>query len=130
MRKRFIFGLALVATLCLTACHNTPKDPEKPIQPTAQADAPQDPLALLNDSIAQDENRADLYLRRATLYVEREQIGQAMMDVNKSIQLDPNNVDALLLLADIYYLLGDEVNITVTAVRQTSAGRMVFAKLK
>lgn len=114
LKKRYLFGLALVATLCLSACHNTPKDPEKPTQPTAQVDASQDPLALLNDSIARDENRADLYLRRATLYVEREQIGQAMMDVNKSIQLDPNNVDALLLLADIYYLLGDEVNITAT----------------
>ena len=113
MNKNLLFGLVLVATFCLTACHNTPKTPEKPTQQTTQVDSVRDPLSLLTDSIAQDE-RADLYLRRASLYVEREQIGQAMMDVNKAIQLDPSNVDALLLLSDIYYLLGDEANITAT----------------
>ena len=114
MRKNLLFGLVLVTTFCLTACHNTPKNPENSNQQTEQVDSTKDPLSLLNDSIAQDENRADLYLRRATLYVEREQIGQAMMDVNKAVQLDPQNVDALLLLSDIYYLLGDEANITAT----------------
>ena len=114
MRKNLLLGVALVATICLTACHNTPKTPENPENPNEQVDSPRDPLALLSDSIAQDENRADLYLRRASLYVEREQVGQAMMDVNKAIQLDPTNVDALLLLSDIYYLLGDEANITAT----------------
>ena len=114
MRKRLLFASLLgMVVLGLTACHNNPpnENPENN-QSTEQVDSPRDPLALLSDSIAQDENRADLYLRRASLYVEREQVGQAMMDVNKAIQLDPNNVDALLLLSDIYYLLGDEANIT------------------
>lgn len=73
-----------------------------------------DPLDLLNDSIAMDENRADLYLKRAHVYMEREQVGMAMMDVNHSIQLDSKNVDAFLLLSDIYFLLGDDANITAT----------------
>ena len=116
MRKRFLFALLLGAiVLGLTACHNNPpKENPENNQPTEQVDSPRDPLALLSDSIAQDESRADLYLRRASLYMEREQVGQAMMDVNKAIQLDPQNVDALLLLSDIYYLLGDEANITAT----------------
>ena len=116
MRKQFLFLLVLgVVVLGLAACHNNPpKENPENNQTTEQVDSPGDPLALLNDSIAKDENRADLYLRRASLYVEREQVGQAMIDVNKAIQLDPNNVDALLLLSDIYYLLGDESNITAT----------------
>ena len=113
MMKKTLFLLA--AMLCFAACHNTPPavDPGND-KPEQRVDSVRDPLALLNDSIALDETRADLYLRRATLYVEREQIGKAMMDVNQAIQLDPKNVDALLLLSDLYYMLGDEANITAT----------------
>jgi tetratricopeptide (TPR) repeat protein len=111
MNKPFIL-LILVTLLCFSACHNNPTVKPGNNDPVVKVDSPGDPLALLNDSIAQDETRTDLYLRRAKLYVEREQIGLAMMDVNQAIQLDPKNVDALLLLSDLYYLLGDEANIT------------------
>ena len=111
MNKPFIL-LILVTSLCFTACHNNPTITPGSDEPVVTVDSVRDPLVLLNDSIAQDETRADLYLHRAKLYVEREQIGLAMMDVNQAIQLDPKNVDALLLLSDLYYLLGDEANIT------------------
>lgn len=114
MKRHLLLILLGVVVLGLTACHDTPKATENPNQEVQKVDSVRDPLDLLNDSIAQDENRADLYLKRATLYVGKEQIGQAMMDVNKAIQLDPNNMDALLLLSDIYYLLGDENNIIAT----------------
>ena len=113
MKKNLLFGSLLAVALCLTACHNnTPQDNQGDNQPIEQVDSAGDPLALLTDSIAMDESRVDLYLRRAQLYVEREQIGQAMLDVSQAIQIDPRNVDALLLLSDLYYLLGDEANIT------------------
>ena len=101
--------------LLLMACNNTPKPaPQGPEQENGQDNTVKDPLALISDSIAQDGTRADLYLTRAQLYLEREQVGSAMMDVNSAIQLDPKNVDAFLLLSDIYYLLGDDANITAT----------------
>ena len=108
-----ILLLSVVILLCFSACHNNPPkvDPGQN-NPIEEVDSVRNPLDLLNDSIAMDENRADLYLRRAQLYVERDQIGLAMIDVNQAIQLDPKNVDALLLLSDLYYLLGDEANIT------------------
>ena len=97
MKKHGLIGLCAVLSLAFAACHNTPQTPENPNQQTEQVDSARDPLSLLNDSIAQDENRADLYLRRASLYVDREQVGQAMMDVNKAIQLDPQNAAAPVL---------------------------------
>lgn len=110
--------LCLLVALAITACdhtdNNKPKDNGRQVEEMAPA---QDPLSLLNDSIAMDENRADLYLKRAHVYMDREQVGMAMMDVNHAIQLDPQNVDAFLLLSDIYYLLGDEANITATLNR-------------
>lgn len=114
MRKNLFFVALLgMVVLGLTACHNhSPKDDPGNKEQVEEVDSVRDPLALLNDSIALDENRADLYLKRAYVYMDREQVGLAMVDVNHAIQLDPKNVDAFLLLADIYYLLGDEANIT------------------
>jgi tetratricopeptide (TPR) repeat protein len=37
-----------------------------------------------------------------------------MVDINQSLQLDPNNVDTYLLLADVYYAMGDQDNIAST----------------
>lgn len=107
----WLLGLAMF----LVACHNnTPTVLPGNNEQEEGVDSAKDPLALLSDSIAQDENNVQLYLHRAQLYLEREQIGLAMMDVNQAIQIDPKNVDALLILSDLYYLLGDENNITAT----------------
>ena len=113
LRKKILFGAMVAVLFCTTACNNTPpKDNQENNQQVDQVGPSKDPLELLSDSIAMDETRADLYLRRASLYVDREQIGLAMIDVNQAIQLDPKNVDAFMLLSDIYYMMGDEANIT------------------
>jgi Tfp pilus assembly protein PilF len=114
MRKNLFFVALLgMVVFGLTACHNnSPKDNPEDKEQIEEVDSARDPLTLLSDSIAMDENRADLYLKRAYVYMNREQVGLAMVDVNHAIQLNPKNVDAFLLLADIYYLLGDEANIT------------------
>ena len=113
MMNKSMIGLLVALAMTVAACNsNTPKDQPKDPQQTEVTEQPKDELALLTDSIAMDESRADLYLRRAQCYVDREQVGAAMMDVNQAINLDPKNVEAFLLLSDIYYLLGDEQNIT------------------
>ena len=119
MRKRYLIGWMLVLALAMMACEGSraPKDPTADPQTNGPTDPPKDELALLNDSIAMDESRSDLYLRRAQLYFDREQVGAAMMDVNQAVTIDPNNIDAFLLLSDIYYMLGDEPNITKTLNR-------------
>ena len=105
-------GMALMAVSC---DHTNKKDKqEDDAQKVEQVGPQKSPIDLLSDSIAMDGSRVDLYLRRAQAYIEREQVGMAMMDVNQAIQLDPQSVDALLILSDIYYMLGDESNITAT----------------
>ena len=105
-------GLALMAVSCDHQNKNNKQEDDT--QKVEQAELPKNPIDLLSDSIAADGTRADLYLKRAQAYINNEQVGLAMMDVNQALQLNPQNVDALLILSDIYYMLGDESNITAT----------------
>ena len=112
MKKNLLF---LGLLLALFACNNTPKPEtdntsQEPKAPVSVNDA----IQLLTDSIARDSTNARLYVSRAKAYFASEQIGQAMIDINKSLQLDPNNIDTYLLLADVYYALGDQDNISAT----------------
>ncbi len=112
MKKNLLF---LGLLLALFACHNNPKTepkdaPKEPAAPVSVSEA----IQLISDSIAMDSTNALLYASRAKAYFANEQIGQAMVDINKSLQLDPKNVDTYLLLADVYYTLGDQDNIAST----------------
>lgn len=111
--KRNILFVGLL--LALFACDHTPK-PEQNLQPQKPKEAVtiNDVIQQYTDSIAADSTNALLYRNRAQVYFANEQVGAAMMDVNKSLSLNPNDVDTYLLLADLYYALGDESNINVT----------------
>ena len=116
MKKKSILFLGLL--LALFACNNTPKPEtgnttQEPTAPVTVTEA----IQLLSDSIAMDSTDAHLYVSRAKAYFANEQIGQAMVDINKALQLDPNNVDTYLLLADVYYTMGDQDNIASTLNR-------------
>lgn len=98
MKKLFILLLGAVV-LGMTACDNTPKAPGNPNQQSGQVDS------------------ADFYFKRAVVEYDREQVAQALLDVNKSIDLNPENVDAYMLLSELYYYLGDEAGITTALDR-------------
>lgn len=103
--------ICVAAIVFMAACNDEkkPKDPQEPIV-VAEAGT----VSAWTDSIAADSMRADFYLYRAKAYMQTNQIGPAMMDINKSLSLDPKNVDSYLFLSDIYYALGDEANIKAT----------------
>ena len=112
MKKNLLF---LGLLLALFACDNTPKlendnATKEPSAPVTVVEA----IQMLSDSIAMDSTDAHLYVSRAKAYFANEQVGQAMIDINKALQLDPNNVDTYLLLADVYYTMGDQDNIAST----------------
>ena len=115
MKKTILF---LGLLLALFACNNTPKPKtdNATIEPTAPVTV-NEAIQILSDSIAMDSTDAHLYVSRAKAYFANEQIGQAMIDINKSLQLDPNNIETYLLLADVYYALGDQDNISSTLNR-------------
>ena len=71
-------------------------------------------IGILNDSITSDSLNAELYIRRANINLANEQVGAAIKDINTALSIDRKNVEALLVLADIYYALGDEDNIMLT----------------
>ena len=115
MKKNLLF---LGLLLALFACNNTPKPEQENTQHEPKAAVTvSEAIQLLTDSIAMDSTNARLYLCRAKAYFANEQIGQAMVDINSSLQFEPNNIDTYLLLADVYYALGDEANIASTLNR-------------
>ena len=115
MKKNLLF---LGLLLALFACNNTPKPvTENTTQEPAASITITKAIQLLTDSIAMDSTDAHLYVSRAKAYFANEQIGQAMVDINKALQLDPNNVDTYRLLADVYYTMGDQDNIASTLNR-------------
>ena len=115
MKKNFLFlGMLLI----LLACNNTPKpETEAPTQTAETAFTMSEVIQILSDSISMDSTNAPLYAHRAKAYLADEQVGQAMIDINKALQLDPSNIDTYLLLADVYYAMGDQDNIGSTLNR-------------
>ena len=69
---------------------------------------------VVSESIKLDSLNADLYVQRARINLTDEKISLAIRDINSALSLDRKNIDALLVLADIYYALGDEDNILLT----------------
>ena len=111
--KYVLFCMAVM--FFMAACNNNGNEPKKGEgEKHVQGDVT---VAAWTDSIAGDSTRADFYLHRAEAYMRTNQIAPAMMDINKSISLDPRNVEAYLFLSDIYYALGDETNIKATLNR-------------
>lgn len=69
---------------------------------------------VISEAISSDSLNADLYVQRARLNLTNEKISNAIRDINSALSLDKKNIEALLVLADIYYALGDEDNILLT----------------
>lgn len=118
MRRTLLLCLGMA--LMVASCDHSTKHPQPAsVTDTLSVAASADLVDLLSDSIAKDDTRSDLYLARAKAYLDKEQIGAAMMDVNRAIELAPKSVDAFLLLSEIYYMLGDQSNITAALNRAT-----------
>lgn len=73
----------------------------------------------ITDYISSDSLNPDLYVQRARTYLAGEKISLAIKDINSALSIDRKNIDALLVLADIYYALGDEDNILLTLNKAT-----------
>lgn len=111
--------LASLLIFLLASCENntTQESTTKAASEITALENGQDPLVMLNDSIASDSTNARLFVNRAALYLERERIDRALRDINQALSLDNKSVDAYLILAEIYYGMGQAESVQTTLAK-------------
>ena len=114
MKKVF---LVLACALMLTSCTQCSDDNSKKPQEIQQ-------VTTAEDTLSADTLDLDGYINRARWYLANEQVGMAIRDINSALLLDGKNIDALLVLSDIYYALGDQDNILMTLNKATEIAPM------
>lgn len=114
MKKVF---LVLACVLMIASCTESGKKEDKKAKEEQN-------VAVTADDSASDTLDVDGYISRARWYLANEQVGLAIRDINSALSLDGKNIDALLVLADIYYALGDQDNIMMTLNKATEIAPM------
>ena len=71
-------------------------------------------VAAVTDKVVADTLDLEGYINRARWLLANQQVGNAIRDINSALSIDAKNIDAMLVLADIYYALGDQDNILLT----------------
>ena len=103
--------LALTCMMLLASCTESNDSKDNKSKENQQVEAYIDGAA--------DTLDVNGYINRARWYLANQQVGYAIRDVNNALSIDGKNVDALLVLADIYYALGDQDNILLTLNKAT-----------
>ena len=108
--------MILMSILFLSSCseNTNKKNTDNKVETKEQIPVSKSGVDVLSEAIMTDSLNADLYVQRARLNLSEERISQAIKDINSALSIDKKNLDALLVLADIYYALGDEDNILLT----------------
>lgn len=108
--------MILMSILIFSSCseNTNKKNVENKVKAQEQVAVSKSDIDVLSETIISDSLNADLYVQRARLNLSEERISQAIKDINYALSIDRKNLDALLVLADIYYALGDEDNILLT----------------
>lgn len=113
------FLLASIFILFLISCdNNSPQvDATKSVDTVSALENDQDPLVALTDSIVNDSTNARLFTKRAALYLKQDRIDRALRDINQALSLDNTSVDAYLILAEIYYGMGQAESVQTTLAK-------------
>jgi len=102
--KRIVFFFAIAAllfTLVNTGCNQ-----EKNKKQNEQTDTIDPRLSDLNKQIENSPDDHSLWHKRALLYLEMNMPYEALTDINKALQLNPQNTTYTITLADIYFSMG------------------------
>ena len=106
--------LILMSILILSSCSENISKKNNDVKTDNAVSAEKSDVDIISESIMSDSLNADLYVQRARLNLTNEKVSLAIRDINSALSIDKKNIDALLVLADIYYALGDEDNILLT----------------
>ena len=104
MKKVFLAMACMLVLVSCTETSNNDNRQSKNIQPNEAS----------NEVSVVDTLDVNGYINRARWYLANQQVGNAIRDINSALSIEGKNVDALLVLADIYYALGDQDNILLT----------------
>ena len=116
MRRLILF---FILSVLLVGCDNTStKDKGKTVETHKEVDKLSEYDAI-TDSIMSDTANVALYVKRAQVNLANERVSMAIKDINSALSINKKDIDALLVLADIYYALGDEDNILLTLNKVT-----------
>ena len=106
--------MILMSILMLSSCSENISKKNNDVKTDNAVSAEKSDIDIISESIKIDTLNADLYVQRARLNLTNEKVSAAIRDINSALSIDKKNIDALLVLADIYYALGDEDNILLT----------------
>ena len=106
--------MILMSILILSSCSENISKKNNDVKTDNAVSAKKSDVDILSESIMSDSLNADLYVQRARLNLTNEKVSAAIRDINSALSIDKKNIDALLVLADVYYALGDEDNILLT----------------
>ena len=115
MKKVF---LALACAMIFASCS------ESGSKENSQSENKQQETVTTEEVYVADTLDVNGYINRARWYLANQKVGDAIRDINSALSIDGKNVDALLVLADIYYALGDENNILLTLNKATEIDPM------
>lgn len=116
MRRLILF---FILSVLLVGCDNSStKDKGKTVEMHKEVDKLSEYDAI-TDSIMSDTANVALYVKRAQVNLANERVSMAIKDINSALSINKKDIDALLVLADIYYALGDEDNILLTLNKAT-----------
>lgn len=116
MRRLILF---CILSVLLVGCDNSStKDKGKTVETHKEVDKLSEYDAI-TDSIMSDTANVALYVKRAQVNLANERVSMAIKDINSALSINKKDIDALLVLADIYYALGDEDNILLTLNKAT-----------
>ena len=106
--------MILMSILILSSCSENISKKNNDVKTDNAVSAKKSDVDILSESIMSDSLNADLYVQRARLNLTNEKVSLAIRDINSALSIDKKNIEALLVLADVYYALGDEDNILLT----------------
>ena len=77
-------------------------------------------IPLLDSLIRVDSLNGDLFSRRAELHFDSGKYSEALFDINNAMNIKGENVQDLLVLSDVYYMLGNfqYANAAITAAER------------
>ena len=106
--------MILMSILILSSCSENISKKNNDVKTDNAVSAEKSDVDIISESIMSDSLNADLYVQRARLNLTNEKVSLAIRDINSALSIDKKNIEALLVLADVYYALGDEDNILLT----------------